>query len=114
MPCAFTSKIGRISGSASLFRKWDAKHECDADCESNSDLKGADAVGKGEGVFTLNEIISCVIDACARNKREDAAQEKNRHGRFKKTAQMRARKVRGMTASKLAANGSSPCRIANS
>ena len=39
------------------------KHQCDADGQCDGDLKRGDAVGKGQFVTALNEIVGGLVDA---------------------------------------------------
>lgn len=59
-----------------------AQHQTDADSQRHRNFKGADALGKGKGVFVLDEIVGGVVDARAGHQREDAGQQKDRHRRF--------------------------------
>ena len=63
-------------------RQRHAQHQTDADSQRHRNFKGADALGKGKGVFVLDEIVGGVVDACARHKRENAGQQKHRDRRF--------------------------------
>ena len=49
-----------------------AEHQRDADGQRNGYLKGADAVGKGQRIVALYEIVGGVVDARAGHQREDA------------------------------------------
>lgn len=88
------------------------KHQCDADGQRDGDLKRGDAVGDGQIVTALNEIVSGVVDAGTGHEGEDTGQQEDGDRRLRATAKMRASRVSGMTASREAAKASSPNRMA--
>lgn len=59
-----------------------AEHQRDADGQRNGYFKGTDAVGEGQRVVALYEIVGGVVDASAGHQRKDSAQQEHRHRRF--------------------------------
>ncbi len=56
---------------------WQPKHQCDADGQRDGDLKRGDAVGKGQFVTALNEIVGGVVDAGTGHEGEDTGQQED-------------------------------------
>ncbi len=95
-------------------RQRHAQHQTDADGQCYRNFKGADALGKGKGVFVLDEIVGGVVDARARHKREMPVSKNTVTGVFWVMANTRVRMVSGMTASREAVAASAPSRVSNS
>ena len=102
-----------VRESTVFFRYRNAQHQTDADGKRHRNFKGADALGKGKGVFVLDEIVGGVVDAPGTSGK--IPDSKNTvTGVFWVMANTRVRMVSGMTDSSDAVAASAPSRVRSS